>query len=191
MNTGDSGSSQDNTMHSNQQMQSHISNSHANLSSGQSILVTGGVGYIGSHTVVELCKQYPTCQIVIIDDLRNSNQVALQRVKQITGSGKIKFIKANMNSEDTLDGIFTQFKPSAVIHFAGLKAVGESVKKPLEYYDNNVSGTITLLRVMRMHNCNLIVFSSSACVYGENPLCKETDSIGSLNPYGQTKSMIE
>lgn len=90
-----------------------------------------------------------------------------------------------------MDKIFTQYKPSAVIHFAAYKAVGESVSKPLQYYDNNVSGTITLLRVMDKHNCNVFIFSSSACVYGENPQCMEDDKIQPLNPYGQTKSMIE
>jgi UDP-glucose 4-epimerase len=92
---------------------------------------------------------------------------------------------------ESLDKIFAKYKPTAVIHFAAYKAVGESVSKPLDYYHNNVSGTITLLRVMEKHNCNVFVFSSSACVYGENPLCTEDDKIQPLNPYGQTKAMIE
>jgi UDP-glucose 4-epimerase len=112
-------------------------------------------------------------------------------VKQITGKDNIPFEDVDIRNYEELDRIFTQYKPSAVIHFAALKAVGESVSKPLSYYDNNVAGTITLLRVMDKHKCNTLIFSSSATVYGENPSCKEEDTIQPVNPYGFTKSMIE
>jgi len=117
--------------------------------------------------VIELIKE--GYEVVIVDNLYNSNLKCLERVKEISKKDNIPFENVDVKSYEAMDKIFTQYKPTAVIHFAAYKAVGESVSKPLEYYDNNVSGTITLLRVMDKHNCNVFIFSSSACVYGENP----------------------
>ena len=127
--------------------------------------MTGGLGYIGSHTVVELLAE--GYDILILDNLYNSKINCLQRLIKITGKQDIAFINADLKNYEEVDKIFSEYKPTSVIHFAGMKAVGESVSKPLQYYDNNVSGTINLLRIMDKHKCNKIVFSSSACVYGD------------------------
>ena len=155
------------------------------------ILVTGGAGYIGSHTCVEMLDAGH--EIVIVDNFYNSCPEALNRIKELSGKD-FKFYKCDIRDREGLDKIFAEEKIDAVIHFAGLKAVGESCAKPLEYYENNVGGTITLCEAMRDAGCKRIVFSSSATVYGENnpsPL-KETMQIGgTTNPYGTTKYMIE
>ena len=146
-------------------------------------MVTGGIGYIGSHTVVGLINE--GYDVLILDNLYNSKMNCLERLKKITGQQEIKFVNADLKKFEEVDQIFESYKPTAVIHFAALKAVGESVAKPLEYYDNNISGTINLLRVMQKHKCNKIVFSSSACVYGDGKdKCVEEDSGIPTNPYG-------
>ena len=155
-------------------------------------LVTGGAGYIGSHTLIELINN--NFGVVVIDNLANSSRESLRRVEQITGH-EIPFIEADVRNQSALDDIFTTYSIDSVIHFAGLKAVGESVAKPLEYYDNNLVSTMTLLEAMREHNVKQLVFSSSATVYGspsELPL-RETSTVGVglTNPYGKTKYMIE
>ncbi|GAA5138934.1 UDP-glucose 4-epimerase GalE [Thalassotalea piscium] len=155
-----------------------------------SVLITGGAGYIGSHTVVELLAL--TDDIIIVDNLSNANVLVFDRIKQITGK-TVTFIKADICDRDAMKQLFSAHKISSVIHFAGLKAVGESNDIPLMYYQNNVAGTITLLQVMAEHNVKKLVFSSSATVYGENnvsPLI-ETMPTSAINPYGQTKLMIE
>lgn len=155
------------------------------------ILVTGGAGYIGSHTCVEMLNAGH--DIVIVDNFYNSCPEALNRIKELSGKD-FKFYECDIRDREGLDKIFAEEKIDAVIHFAGLKAVGESCAKPLEYYENNVGGTVTLCEAMRDAGCKKIVFSSSATVYGENnpsPL-KETMQIGgTTNPYGTTKYMIE
>ncbi|MBR6531150.1 MAG: UDP-glucose 4-epimerase GalE [Clostridia bacterium] len=155
------------------------------------ILVTGGAGYIGSHTCVEMLDAGH--EIVIADNFYNSCPEALNRIKELTGKD-FRFYECDIRDREGLDRIFAENKIDAVIHFAGLKAVGESCAKPLEYYENNIGGTITLCEAMRDAGCKKIVFSSSATVYGENnpsPL-KETMQIGgTTNPYGTTKYMIE
>ncbi len=154
------------------------------------ILVTGGSGYIGSHTVLELLEAgYDT---VVLDNLCNSSEESLNRVEQITGK-KVTFYKADIRDHEAMDKIFADEKPEAVIHFAGLKAVGESVQKPLMYYDNNIAGTVTLLNVMKEHGCKKIVFSSSATVYGKpaSVPIREDFPLSVTNPYGRTKLMIE
>lgn len=155
------------------------------------ILVTGGAGYIGSHTCVELLNH--GYEVVIIDNLCNSSKEAVKRVEEITAK-KIDFYEADIADRDVLETIFTKNTIDAVIHFAGLKAVGESVQKPLEYYINNISGTLVLCDVMRKHGCKNLVFSSSATVYG-NPASlpiKEDFPLGPVtNPYGRTKLMQE
>ena len=155
-----------------------------------SLLITGGSGYIGSHTVVELLEQGD--DVVIVDNLVNSSTKSLDRVNQITG-GQPVFIEADICDKDAMRRVFKDHNISAVIHFAGLKAVGESTQIPLHYYHNNVSGTIALLEVMTEFNVKNIVFSSSATVYGENnvsPLV-ETMPTSATNPYGQSKLMVE
>ena len=155
------------------------------------ILVTGGAGYIGSHTCVEMLnKGY---DVVIIDNLDNSNIKSIERVKQITGK-EPKFYQADVRDRAALDKIFTENKIDEVIHFAGLKAVGESVAKPWEYYNNNITGTLVLLEVMKNHGCKNIIFSSSATVYGDPafvPITEECPKGVCTNPYGWTKSMLE
>lgn len=158
----------------------------------KTILVTGGAGYIGSHTLIELINN--NFEVVVIDNLANSSRESLRRVEQITGH-EIPFIEADVRGQSALDDIFTTYDIDSVIHFAGLKAVGESVVKPLEYYDNNLVSTMALLEAMRKHNVKQLVFSSSATVYGnpsELPL-RETSTVGVglTNPYGKTKYMIE
>lgn len=156
------------------------------------ILVTGGAGYIGSHTLIELINDGHGA--VVVDNLSNSSPEALRRVEKITGQS-IPFHNFDVRNKEKLDQLFTDNSFDAVIHFAGLKAVGESVAKPLEYYSNNIDSTLVLLDVMRKHDVKKIIFSSSATVYGdpeELPL-HETSRIGVgiTNPYGQTKFMLE
>ena len=158
----------------------------------KTILVTGGAGYIGSHTLIELIAN--NFNVVVIDNLVNSSAESLRRVEASAGSA-IPFVQADVRDRATLDEIFTTYTIDAVIHFAGLKAVGESVAKPLEYYDNNLSSTLVLLDAMRRHDVKQLVFSSSATVYGtpsDLPL-RETSPVGAglTNPYGKTKYMIE
>lgn len=155
-----------------------------------SLLITGGTGFIGSHTVVELLALDK--DIIIVDNLANSSTLVLDRIKQITGK-TVTFIKADICDRDAMQQVFSQHNIDAVVHFAGLKAVGESSTIPLSYYHNNVAGSITLLQVMAEHGVKNLVFSSSATVYGENnpsPL-DETMPTSATNPYGQTKLMIE
>ena len=155
------------------------------------ILVTGGAGYIGSHTCIELLNA--GYEVVVMDNLYNASEEALRRVEKITGK-HVTFYKANMLDREAVNEIFEKESIDSVIHFAGLKAVGESVHKPLEYFDNNVTGTLVLLDVMRKHDCKKIVFSSSATVYGMNnvsPLTEDMEVGGVTNPYGRTKFMIE
>lgn len=154
------------------------------------VLATGGAGYIGSHTVVELLEAGHEVQVV--DDLSNSSVESLARVAEITGK-PVGFTEANLRDEDALERLFDDFAPEAVIHFAGLKAVGESVAQPLRYYHENVAGTLALLRVMDRHECRTIVFSSSATVYGvaSEPPFVEDAPLAATNPYGETKVMIE
>lgn len=155
-----------------------------------SILVTGGAGYIGSHTCVELLDA--GYDVVVVDNLSNSSKESLDRVEKITGK-TLKFYEADILDKEALENIFQQEKIDSVIHFAGLKAVGESVAKPLEYYHNNVTGTLILCDVMRAHGCKNIVFSSSATVYGspETVPIKEDFPLSVTNPYGRTKLMLE
>jgi len=155
------------------------------------ILVTGGTGYIGSHTVVEL--QNAGIDVVVIDNLSNSNKLSLERVSEITGK-KVEFHNTDIRDFNALDSLLEKNHFDCCIHFAGLKAVGESVQKPLDYYDNNVCGTVTLLRALNKHNCKNIIFSSSACVYGDPkiiPISEKCPKGDCTNPYGQTKNMIE
>lgn len=155
------------------------------------VLVTGGMGYIGSHTCVELLQQ--GMDVVIIDNLVNSSAEAGKRIEQITGK-TVTFYEADVRDRKKLDEIFTRHSIDCVIHFAGLKAVGESVEMPLEYYDNNLGSTITLCEAMREHGVKNIIFSSSATVYsGDNEMpLYETSKTGSCtNPYGWTKYMCE
>ena len=155
------------------------------------ILVTGGAGYIGSHTVVEL--QNAGYDVVVVDNLCNSSEKSLQRVEKITGK-KVPFYKADILDREALNAIFEKEKIDSCIHFAGLKAVGESVAKPWEYYENNIAGTLTLVDVMRKHGVKNIIFSSSATVYGDPaiiPITEECPKGQCTNPYGWTKSMLE
>lgn len=155
------------------------------------VLVTGGAGYIGSHTCVELLEL--GCSVIVIDNLVNSSVKALERVEEITGKSPV-FYEADVRDRAVLDGIFEKHNIDCVIHFAGLKAVGESVAMPLEYYDNNLGSTITLCRAMRDHGVKDIIFSSSATVYsGDNkmPLAESSKTGMCTNPYGWTKYMSE
>ena len=155
------------------------------------ILVTGGAGYIGSHTVVEL--QSAGYDVVVVDNLANSSEKSLERVETITGK-PVKFYNADILDRDALEQIFAKEEIDSCIHFAGLKAVGESVQKPWEYYENNIAGTLTLVDVMRRHNVKNIIFSSSATVYGDPaiiPITEECPKGQCTNPYGWTKSMLE
>ena len=154
------------------------------------ILVTGGAGYIGSHTVIEL--QNAGHEVVVVDNLSNSTEESLRRVAEITGKEAV-FYQADVRDATELAKIFDAHEVDAVIHFAGLKAVGESVAKPLVYYDNNLISTLALLDAMKVHGVTKLVFSSSATVYGDPaklPLTEEMP-LSATNPYGQTKLMIE
>lgn len=154
------------------------------------ILVTGGAGYIGSHTCIELLEN--GCGVVVVDNLCNSQMESLRRVEKITGK-QVKFYLGDINDSGLLDKIFAENKIDSVIHFAGLKAVGESVEKPLEYYHNNIGGTFVLLEAMRKAGCKSIIFSSSATVYGApaSVPVREDFPLSATNPYGMTKLMIE
>lgn len=155
------------------------------------ILLTGGAGYIGSHTIIELDKAGHS--VVVVDNLVNSSEESLRRVAQIIGK-PVPFVKADVRDAAAMNDLFDKFKIDAVINFAGLKAVGESVAKPLEYYENNMNATFVLLDVMRKHNCKNFIFSSSATVYGDPaiiPITEECPKGNCTNPYGKTKSMLE
>ena len=154
------------------------------------VLVTGGAGYIGSHTCVELLEAGH--EVCVIDNLCNGHEVALERVRGITNC-ELQFVNADIRNSTALDEIFNTFKPDAVIHFAGLKAVGESVADPVKYYDVNVGGSISLLRAMSKAGCNNIVFSSSATVYGDPQYLPydEDHPTNPVNPYGRSKLIIE
>lgn len=155
------------------------------------ILVTGGAGYIGSHTCVEL--QNAGYDVVVLDNLSNASEKSLQRVEALTGK-PVTFYKGDILDRDILNKIFAEHKIDCCIHFAGLKAVGESVAKPWEYYNNNIAGTLTLVEVMRQNGCKNIIFSSSATVYGdpaEIPITENCPKGQCTNPYGWTKSMLE
>ena len=155
------------------------------------ILVTGGAGYIGSHTCVELLDA--GYEVVVLDNLSNSSEKSLERVKELTGK-TVKFYKGDILDKEILNEIFANEKIESCIHFAGLKAVGESVAKPWEYYQNNIAGTLVLVDVMRQNNCKNIIFSSSATVYGDPvqiPITEECPKGQCTNPYGWTKSMLE
>ena len=154
------------------------------------VLVTGGAGYIGSHTCVQLLNAGH--EVFVIDNLCNGHEVALERVQVITNC-ELQFINADIRDTKALHKIFKTFTPEAVIHFAGLKAVGESVADPLMYYDVNVSGSISLLLAMSKADCNEIVFSSSATVYGDPQYLPydELHPTKPVNPYGRTKLIIE
>lgn len=155
------------------------------------ILVTGGAGYIGTHTLIELDKA--GYDFVVYDNLSNASIVALEKVEQIIGR-EIAFVQGDIRDAVMLDAVFGQYAIDAVIHFAGLKAVGESVAQPLRYYDNNVHGTLVLLEAMKKHQCKKIVFSSSATVYGDPeavPIREDFPVGGTTNPYGTSKYMVE
>ncbi|MBQ8503143.1 MAG: UDP-glucose 4-epimerase GalE [Clostridia bacterium] len=156
-----------------------------------SILVTGGAGYIGSHTCIELLNA--GYDIVVVDNFYNSKREALNRIAELSGKS-FAFYECDIRDKAGLDKVFKTEKIDAVIHFAGLKAVGESCQKPIEYYDNNIGGTLKLCEVMKENGCKKIVFSSSATVYGMNnisPLKETMPTGGTTNPYGTTKYMIE
>ncbi len=155
-----------------------------------SVLVTGGAGYIGSHTIIELDKA--NREVVVVDNFCNSKPIALQRVEKIIGK-KIKFYEIDCCDEEALRKVFKAEKIDSVIHFAGLKAVGESVAIPLKYYENNLISTLSLLKVMKEFGCNNLVFSSSATVYGmpKSVPISEDFPLSATNPYGRTKLFIE
>lgn len=154
------------------------------------VLVTGGTGFIGSHTIVELLNDGR--EIVALDNFSNSKPVVLDRIREITGKD-LKFYEADLLDYDAVDKIFEENDIDSVIHFAGLKAVGESVQKPIDYYHNNLTGTLLLCRAMQKHGVKRIVFSSSATVYGkpESVPIREDFPLSTTNPYGETKLMIE
>ncbi len=155
------------------------------------IFVTGGAGFIGTHTLVELYNAGH--QAVVVDNLSNSNELALKRVAELTGH-EVPFYKVDIRDRAALSKVLDQYHFDACIHFAGLKAVGESVAKPWEYYDNNISGTLVLLDELRRHDCRNLIFSSSATVYGDPEIIPITETCPKghcTNPYGQTKSMLE
>ena len=159
------------------------------------VLVTGGAGFIGSHTVIELLQS--GYEVVVVDDLSNASAIALDRVRQIVGekaAERLTFYEDNVLDRDAMNRIFDQHDIDRVIHFAGFKAVGESVTKPIEYYHNNLENTLVLVDVMRNHGCKSIIFSSSSTVYGDPdslPLTEESPKKPATNPYGWTKWMIE
>ena len=154
------------------------------------VLVTGGVGYIGSHTVIQLIEA--DYEVIIVDNLSNSSIVVLDRIEEITNK-RVKFYQKDLKQIEDIELIFNENNIDSVIHFAALKAVGESVEKPLEYYSNNLIGTLNLLQVMKKHQVNNFVFSSSATVYGNpasNPITEDFP-LSTTNPYGATKLMVE
>jgi UDP-glucose 4-epimerase len=156
-----------------------------------SVLVTGGAGYIGSHTVVELLNENK--EVIVVDNFSNSKPEMLDKIKKITNKD-FKFYELDYSNKEKMDKVFAENKIDSVIHFAGYKAVGESVEKPIEYYTNNVSGTLNLLDVMRKHNVKTIIFSSSATVYGDPEIVPLTEMCkigGTTNPYGSSKLFIE
>ena len=154
------------------------------------VLVTGGTGYIGSHTCVQLLES--GYSVVVVDNLSNSSEKVIDRIKRITGKS-LKFYKVDLLDKPALDEIFENEQFDAVMHFAGLKAVGESVMVPLDYYNNNITGTVNLCYVMKKHNVKKLVFSSSATVYGNPASLPITEDfpVSATNPYGRTKLMIE
>lgn len=155
------------------------------------ILVTGGAGFIASHTNVELLNE--GYDVIVMDNLCNSSKESIARVEQITGK-KIKFYETDMRNPDGLETIFKENHIDVIIHFAGLKAVGESCEKPYEYYDNNITGTLNIINMMKKYDVKKIVFSSSATVYGEPesvPITEDSKVGGVTNPYGRTKFMLE
>jgi len=155
------------------------------------ILVTGGTGFIGSHTVVELLER--NHEVVIIDNLCNSSESVIQNIEKITHK-KVPFFNIDVRNKKALEDLCSKNQFDCCIHFAGLKAVGESCQKPLEYYDNNINGTLVLLEVLKKYNCHNFIFSSSATVYGNpksNPIDETFPKGTCTNPYGWTKSMIE
>lgn len=157
----------------------------------KTILVTGGAGFIGSHTIVEL--QQSGYDVVVVDNLSNSSSESLNRVKAITGR-PLAFYQMDIRDRAGMERVLSEHPCDACIHFAGLKAVGESVEKPWEYYENNIGGTLVLLDVLRKHNCKNVIFSSSATVYGdpaEIPITEQCPKGQCTNPYGWTKSMLE
>jgi len=153
------------------------------------ILVTGGAGYIGSHTCIELIEAGQ--DVLVLDNLSNSSLEALRRVEAIVGR-KVPFIEGDIRDAALLERLFSEQSISAVVHFAGLKAVGESTEIPVDYYENNVAGTIALLQAMRRHDVTRLVFSSSATVYGDPATVpiREDFPLSATNPYGQSKLMI-
>ena len=154
------------------------------------ILVTGGAGYIGSHTCIELLNQGH--KVVVVDNLVNSHSESLQRVEELTGKN-IPFYAVDLSNEAEITNVFSEHSIEAVIHFAGLKAVGESVEQPIRYYDNNIRSTLVLCKLMQSFSVKHLVFSSSATVYGlaeSNPI-PETAPLSATNPYGRTKLFIE
>jgi UDP-glucose 4-epimerase len=157
---------------------------------GNSILVTGGAGYIGSHTCIELLKS--DFDVIVVDNLDNSSEESLKRVEEITGKA-VTFIKGDIRDSELMNSIFEQHNISATIHFAGLKAVGESCSMPLEYYDNNINSTLVLCQAMQKANSKNLVFSSSATVYGDPEKLPLTEnmSLSATNPYGRSKLIIE
>jgi UDP-glucose 4-epimerase len=157
---------------------------------GNSILVTGGAGYIGSHTCIELLKS--DFDVIVVDNLDNSSEESLKRVTKITGKA-VTFIKGDVRNSELMNSIFKQHNISATIHFAGLKAVGESCAMPLEYYDNNINSTLVLCQAMQKANSKNLVFSSSATVYGDPEKLPLTESmpLSATNPYGRSKLIIE
>jgi len=156
----------------------------------QMVLVTGGAGYIGSHTCVLLVEA--GYEVVIFDNFSNATRESIRRVEKIVGR-EIPFVEGDIRSAADLEKVFTQYEITSVIHFAGLKAVGESVAQPLRYYDNNVHGTLVLCEVMQKHGCKSIVFSSSATVYGDPHTTPITEDfpLSATNPYGRSKLIIE
>ena len=155
------------------------------------ILLTGGAGFIGSHTIIELDKAGHS--VVVVDNFVNSQPEALRRVAKIIGK-EVPFVEADIRDREAMNKVFSENKIDAVINFAGLKAVGESVEKPLEYYDNNIAGTLVLVDVMRNYGCKNIIFSSRATVYGDPVEIRITENCPKgvcTNPYGWTKSMLE
>lgn len=153
-------------------------------------LITGGAGYIGSHTCVELLNS--GWNLVVVDNLSNSSYESIRRVEELT-SNQIEFVEADLRDEQALNAVFERFTITAVVHFAGLKAVGESCSMPLHYYDNNVNGTLVLTRVMQRHEVKKLVFSSSATVYGDPAKLPITEDmpLSATNPYGRSKLIIE